>query len=82
MVIQRELNGSDERRIRVHTLHGSVERLIRTNAGVSTMHYVKVAAAAQEFLTLRPPLNCSADWMFDEGPLAVAMDSILFMVET
>jgi len=76
-----ELDGSDERRIRVHTLHGTVEGTIHTNSGVSTMHYLNVAASVQEFLTLHPPLTCSSHWMLDEGPLAVAVDSILFAVE-
>jgi hypothetical protein len=80
--MRRELDGSDERRVRIHTLHGSVEGMIHTNSGVSTMHYLNVTASAQEFLILHPPLACSADWMFDTGPAAVAMDSILFVVET
>lgn len=79
--MQRELEGSEGRRIRVYTLHGSVEGMLRTNSGVSTMHYLNVAAATYPFLTLRPPLTRSPDWMFDDAALAVAMDSVLFVTE-
>lgn len=80
--MQRELEGPEGRRIRVYTHHGSVEGQLQTNSGVSTMHYLNVAAATGPFLTLRPPLTCSQDWMFDDSPLAVAMDSILFVTES
>ena len=79
--MQRELDGSEGRRIRVYTHHGSVEGSLHTNDGVSTMHYLNVAAAMQPFLGLRPPLTCAQDWMFDDSSLAVAMDSILFVTE-
>lgn len=79
--MQRELEGTDDRRIRIHTVHGSVEGLLRTSSGVSTMHYLNVVSTTQSFLTLRPPLVCSHDWLSEDGPLAVATDSILFAVE-
>ena len=79
--MQRELEGSEGRRIRVYTQHGSVEGQLRTNSGVSTMHYLNVAATTHPFLSLRPPLACSQDWMFEDSTLAVAMDSILFVTE-
>lgn len=79
--MQRELEGREERRVRVHTHHGSVEGMLHISSGVSTMHYLNVMSSTQNFLTLRPPLVCSKDWVFEDGPLAVAMDSILFAVE-
>ena len=79
--MQRELEGTEGRRVRVYTHHGSVEGLLRTNSGVSTMHYLNVAASTNPFLTLRPPLACSQDWMFDDAALALSMDSILFVTE-
>jgi hypothetical protein len=79
--MQRELEGSEERRVRVHTLQGSVEGSLQTNSGISTTHYLNVAAATHRFLPLRPPLTCSQDWVFDDATLAVAMDSILFVTE-
>jgi len=80
--MQRELEGSEGRRIRVYTTHGSVEGQLRTNRGISTMHYLNVAATTNPFLSLRPPLFCSGDWMFGDSILAVAMDSILFVTES
>lgn len=79
--MQRELEGPEARRVRVCTTNGSVEGMIRTNSGVSTMHYLNVAASTHDFLTLHPPLACSADWLFEDGPTAVATDSILFVTE-
>jgi len=58
-----------------------MEGLIHTNSGVSTMHYLNVASATHDFLTLHPPLACSPDWMFENGTTAVATDSVLFVVE-
>lgn len=79
--MQRELEGTDDRRIRIHTNHGSVEGLLRTSTGISTMHYLNVVSTTQKCLTLRPPLVCSHDWLSEDGLLAVATDSILFVVE-
>jgi hypothetical protein len=79
--MQRELEGPQKRRIRVHTAHGHVEGILNTSAGVSTMHYLNVVSSSQSFLTLQPPLACPHDWLSPDGPAAIATDSILFVVE-
>lgn len=79
--MQRELEGPEKRRIRVHTPHGYVEGLLNTSAGVSTMHYLNVVSTSQSFLTLQPPLACPHDWLSPDEPAAIATDSILFVAE-
>lgn len=79
--MERELDGSESRRIRAYTTHGTVEGRLATNPGVSTMHYMNVVSASQNFLTVHPPLACSGDWPIEDGPLALSIDSILFLVE-
>jgi hypothetical protein len=81
MAMQRELEGTDDRRIRIQTIYGAVEGTLRTSAGISTLHYLNVMSTTQKFITLRPPLVCSEDWSSEKGPLAFSTDSILFVVE-
>jgi len=79
--MQRELEGPERRRIRVHTSHGYVEGFLNTSGGVSTMHYLNVVSTSQSFLTLQPPLTCPHDWLSPDEPAAIATDSILFVAE-
>jgi len=65
----------------VHTLHGQVEGMLQTSAGISTMHYLNVLSTSQELVTVKPPLACPDGWLSPDGPAAIATDAILFVVE-
>jgi hypothetical protein len=79
--MQRELAGREERMIRIYTIHGPFEGLLHTSPGVSTMHYLNVMATTQNYLILEPPLVCAHDWLTKDAGLAIAIESILFVVE-
>ena len=79
--MERELEGRQGRQVRVHTTHGTIEGRISTNPGISTLHFVNVVATSQNFFTVHPPVRCDPEGAFEEGALAVAAESILFLVE-
>jgi len=79
--MERELDGPHQRRIRIQTHHGSIEGALTTSSGTSTMHYLNVISASQNFLQIKPPVTCAGNWRFEDAPLAVAADSILFVTE-
>jgi hypothetical protein len=45
------------------------------------MHYLNVISSSQNFLQIKPPVTCTGNWRFEDAPLAVATDSILFVTE-
>ena len=77
----RELDGIEERRVRCVTTYGRVDGALKTHSGVSTLHYLNVAASASDFITLEPPIDSEPDLDLDSGALAVATSSILFIQE-
>jgi len=79
--MERELDGPHQRRIRIQTHHGSIEGALTTSSGTSTMHYLNVISSSQNFLQIKPPVTCTGNWRFEDAPLAVATDSILFVTE-
>ena len=79
--MQRELDGSDERRLRLVTGHGYVDGQLRANAGVSTLHYLNVSAATQAFVVVQPPIQTHPEWGIESGELALSVSSILFVQE-
>lgn len=79
--MERELEGTNLRRIRVHTREGYVEGDLATNESVSTLHYLNVVAVTRDYLPLQPPLVTSADWFLDDAPLEIALESVLFVAE-
>ena len=79
--MERELEGSDGRTIRVHTAEGAIEGRIRTNRGVSTLHYLNVVATSQNFLYLQPPVQSELDWLVEGGAVAVSITAVHFVVE-
>ena len=79
--MQRELDGSHGRRLRLVTRHGQVEGQLRTNPHVSTLHYLNVTAMSQSLVVLHPPIEPSSGWNIAEGALALSIDSVLFAQE-
>lgn len=79
--MQRELDGSSARRLRLVTVHGYVEGLIRTNPNVSTLHYLNVAAMSRSFVVVHPPIETSQGWNVADGSLALSISSVLFAQE-
>lgn len=79
--MQRELDGSDNRRLRLVTRYGQVEGQLRTNANVSTLHYLNVAAMSRNFIVIQPPIEPSKGWNVAAGALALSIDTVLFAQE-
>ena len=79
--MQRELDGTHGRRLRLVTRHGHVAGQLRTNPRVSTLHYLNVTAMSQSFIVLHPPIEPSSGWNIAEGALALSIDSVLFATE-
>jgi hypothetical protein len=70
-----------ERRVRIQTIHGAIEGSLAVGEGASAMHRLNVVAATQKFLRLEPPIVCTPDCVFRDGPLSIVIDSIVFVTE-
>ena len=70
-----------ERRIRIQTAQGAIEGSLPVGAGATTMRRLNVVSATQKFLQLRPPVLCTPECVFRDGPLSVVIDSIVFVTE-
>jgi hypothetical protein len=79
--MQRELDGFDNRRLRLVTRHGQVEGQLRTNSNVSTLHYLNVAAMSRDFIVIQPPIESSTGWSVGDGDLALSIDAVIFAQE-
>ena len=78
MVMVPELDGFDRRQLRFYTTFGQVTGSVRTNDGISTLHYLNVTASTQDFLRLDAEPD---DETAETTPLALAVSSVLFAVE-
>jgi len=79
--MQRELDGSHSRHLRLVTRHGAVVGQLRTNENVSTLHYLNVAAMSRNFLVMQPPITPSKGWNISEGAIALSISTVLFAQE-
>ena len=79
--MERELEGREQRHLRIQTVEGAVDGFLYTRPGTSTVHYLNVAATSQNFLTLHPPVEKPDHWEFGDGPVSIATESIIFVVE-
>ena len=79
--MQRELDGGDERRLRLITPHGHIDGTLRTNRGVSTLHYLNVLSSSNDFVVVHEPVEADSRLMLDRSDVAVAVDSVLLVQE-
>ena len=79
--MQKKLDESRGRRLRLVTRHGHVEGLLLANPHVSTLHYLNVTAVSQSFVVMHPPIEPSSGWNIAEGALALSIDTVLFVQE-
>ena len=79
--MERELEGVDERRLRLITPYGHIDGTLRTNRGVSTLHYLNVLATSSDFVVVHDPIEGDPGLLLEESELGVAMRSIILVQE-